>query len=164
MITNAAELRSAIESIGKHDPDPGVVTEKILAGLTDADAHVVAQVTLRDYVRHVLTNPASASVAQETARYATGSGQQSPSAATAALIDWYSAELSKSVFVEDRWIRLGQCTFEDLQHLIGSRRRKAADLSAEAEKYERLAEVMEREGVATVADLSVDVGREVLKK
>lgn len=164
MITNSADLRDAIQEIGKHDHDLGVVVEKILVNLSDAEAHVVAQVTLRDYVRHVLTTPASAPVSSEVAQYSTASGQVTPSASTAALIDWYAAELSALKHVGDRFIPLGQCTLKDVRYLSSSRRQKAADLIAEAKRYERLAEAMRQGDAETVAELDPAVGREVLKK
>lgn len=171
MITSSAELRSVIGELGKHDPDPGVVAEKILAGLADAEAHVVAQVTLRDYVRHVLAKPVSTPVMQESARvpqgsasYRTKGGQKTASASTAALIDWYSAELAASVYVGESWKKLGDCNTNDLQYLIDSRRSKAADVLAEADRYERLLKAVKKARVDTVSSLDASVGREVLKR
>ena len=82
-IASSAELRALIAHYGKTDPDPGVVTEKILANLTDVEAHIVAAVTLRDYVRHVLVRPSVASAPPKT--YETRKGQKTASAATAVL-------------------------------------------------------------------------------
>jgi hypothetical protein len=161
-IESSSDLRTAIAELGKHDPDPGVVTEKLLSNLTDAEAHVVVSVTLREYVRHVLSRPV-VQPAADPATYKTKSGQRTASAATAALIDWYSAELSASVYVGESWKRLGDCSARDLEYLVSSRRSKAAEVLAEAERYERLLTAVTEFGVDTVASLDPEVGREVLK-
>lgn len=160
-IQSADDLKAVILELGRTEPDPGVVTEKILSSLKHAEAHVVAQVTLRDYVRHILSRPP---VAAQTRTYETRGGQKTVSAALAGIIDWYEAELSRSVFVSDTWKRLADCTRSDVDKLASARKRKAADLIAEAEKYEALAQAMDESGADTVADLDPEVGREVLRK
>jgi len=188
LIESAADLRAVIHELGASDPDPGVVAEKICAQLTNEEAHVVAQATLRNYVRLVLVKPASATTSpvqaylgiaaasagvapgasaqtEDLARYATASGQRTASAATAALIDWYAAELMVSVHVgEHQWKHLGACTQDDVKHLVDSRRSRAADVLAEAKRFERLLAEMKHQKSATVADLDPDVGREVLAR
>lgn len=171
-IQSAADLRAVILELGAADPDPGVVAEKITAQLTDREAHVVARATLRNYVRLVLVNQSisttsgqsSLDEAGEPAQYATASGQKTASAATAALIDWYEAELMRPMNVGDEWKRLRDCTIDDLQHIVTSRRSKAADILAEAKRYERLRVAVKQHKAVTVADLDPAVGREVLAR
>lgn len=160
-IASAAELRAAIAHYGRNDPDPGVVAEKILANLTDVEAHIVAAATLRDYVRHVLVRP---TIANATATYQTSSGQKTASAATAAMIDWYTAELATSMHVGDAWKRLGDCGVKDLEHIVSSRRAKARDVLAEADRYQALLAAVKKAKVSTVSALDPAVGRELLKR
>lgn len=160
-IQNGEDLKAVILELGRTEPDPGVVSEKILSSLKHAEAHVVAQVTLRDYVRHILSRPP---VAAQSRTYETRGGEKTASAATARIIDWYAAELARSVFVSDTWKRLADCTRADVDELVSARKRKAADLIAEAEKYEALAQAMDESGANTVADLDPELGREVLRK
>lgn len=160
-IASSAELRAVIAHYGKTDPDPGVVAEKILANLTDDEAHVVAAATLRDYVRHVLVRPAAVA---KTATYETRGGHKTASAATASLIDWYGAELAISMHVGDAWKRLGDCGVKDLEYIVSSRRTKAREVLAEADRYQALLAAVKKAKVSTVSALDPDVGRALLKR
>ena len=162
MIRNADDLRALIREYGADDPDPGRVTEKILATLTGAEAHVVADVALRDYVRRMLA--AGGASVPGARSYETASGQRTPSWKIAGLIDHIESELNRSVYVETsaEWKRLGECTPDDVDALAAARRRKAAEVIAEAERFERLAEVAREADAEIVRDLPRDVLAEVL--
>lgn len=110
MIQTSDDLRAAIRDHGNGDPDPASVAEKVLASLTDAEAHVIARLALPDYARHVLTRAR----ATAPATFEDATGQRVASRRQAATWDWVAAELARSVRGADDWTTLGQCTAADL--------------------------------------------------
>ena len=138
MIESVDELRVVIREFGSIDPDPGRVAEKILVGLSDEEAHLVAAVTLRDYVRHILAMPLPRGPQRE---YETASGKRTVSRRVARQIDHIEAELGRTVYgVDNEYKHYGDCGEADLLFMVASRKKKARELDAEAERLVRFVE------------------------
>jgi hypothetical protein len=168
VIQSPDDLRTAIRALAEHEPDPARVTHKLLMSITPEEARVVVNVTLVEYVRREMSRAyIAASDASEGRSYATQDGRRTPSAQTAAIRDWVGAELGKSVNVApDRgreWKFLGDCDRDECLTLATNRHRKAAEVTAEAERYERVAEAMEVHEVETVRQLPRPVLEELLR-
>lgn len=171
MIESAEDLRTEIRALAEHEPDPARITDKILTSLTANEALVVAQVTLVEYVRrliaHATVQPPAAHESQTSRDYVSRDGRRSPSAATAAIRDWLAAELARAMNVATdgrEWKFLGKCDRDDCLVLAGNRHRKAAEVTAEAERFERVAEALEEHGVELIEDLPRDVLEGLLRR
>lgn len=171
MITSGEDLRTAIRELAEHEPDPARITHKLLNSITPSEAHVIVTVTLHDYVRRTVTHP-SAQLSQDMHEsslrtYSTQSGQRTVSGRIAAARDWIDSELIKSICVNPGtrdWLHLGDCTRENCLAAAASRHRKAAETTAEATRFELIAEALEEHDARTVRDLPRDVLRVVLAR
>jgi hypothetical protein len=162
MIESSEDLRAMIRELGGVDPDPGRVTEKILADLSDEEARLIAALTLRDYVRHVLAMPRPVG---EQKTFETANGKRTVSWKTAAIIDHIDAELAKGVFAaKGVWKHFGDCAEVDLLTLVDSRRKKSRELVAEAERYELVLSALRDAQVQTVREIPRDVLARVLAR
>jgi hypothetical protein len=163
LITSAAELRDLIRHLAADEPDPALVTERILSSLSGDEALVVAGVALHDYVRRV----ASAPTLPQGRSYATADGRSTPSRKVAMIRDWVAAELGRSVCVitgsGKAWKHLGACSAEDLHVLAIERDYKASLVAAEGKRYDRLARAVADAGAATLGDLDRKTLEEVLR-
>lgn len=65
----------------------------------------------------------------------------------------WSRWLQQPEFVDGAWKHIGECTADDLDWLAADHERKAAQLSASADRFRGLAERVRAAGVATLADL-----------
>lgn len=171
MIESAEDLRTQIRALAEHEPDPARITHKILTSLTANEALVVAHVTLVEYVRRLIAHatmaPREMHESPASRDYATSDGRKSPSAATAAIRDWVSADLARAVnvAVEGReWKFLGKCDRDNCLTMASNRHRKAAEVVAEAERFERIAEALEEHGVTLVEDLPREVLEGLLRR
>lgn len=167
MIESSDDLRAAIREYGGVDPDPGRVAEKILADLSDNEARIVVAVTLRDYVRRVLAipppvRPGSAD-AQKT--FETTNGKHTLSWKTRGIIDHVEAELKKVVYgAQDQHKYFGDCGEGDLLSMVGARRKKSDELTAEADRYERVLGALRDADVDTVREIPRDVLARILAR
>jgi hypothetical protein len=155
VIESSDELRNRIRDLGESEPDPHRVAEKILARMDDYEAQVIARLTLPDYVRKVLAQARPLDTENSDRSYYTASGRRTPSSKVAAVHDWVEADLARSIYVDDteNYKHLGDCTAENLDFAGATRRRKAAETIAEADRFDRMA--------AAVRDAGVEILREV---
>lgn len=161
MIESSDDLRASIRTLGENEPDPARVAEKLLAALSDEEAHIVSAAALPDYVRHVLTRPL-----QGGQTFETPDGRRFASRKVAAIVDWVESELNRSVYVAPagEWKRLRDCTVDDVLALVASRRQKAAEVAAEADRHARLVKAMRKADAETVGDLARDVAAKALAR
>lgn len=168
MIESAEDLRVAVRALAGDEPDPARVTHKLLMSLAADEHRVVAMVTLAEYVRRVMTWDRGDRGADSSGEYRTQDGRTTPSAKTAAIRDWVSSELARSVNVAPAagrcWRFFGDCTLDECLVLAGNRHRKSAELKAEAERYERLAQAMVEYKVEVVRDLPREVLEGLLRR
>lgn len=173
-ITDSSTLAERIRQLGEDTPDPGDVASAILESITPAEAVVIAQVTLRDHVRRVLVarrpavEPAASApsvVIPEQRKYRTAAGESTRSPMVAALRDWVAGELARSIFIESTgtWKHLAECTAADLRGAAKSRRRQAAEVSAEADRFDALADAAETEGVEQIGQVARPTLERLLK-
>lgn len=151
MITSPEELRAEIRRLGVSDPDPHRVTEKLLTRLDDTEAQLIARVTLHEYVRHVLVRPLASQEPQAT--YRTASGKTTVSWKTRGIIDHVEAELARSVFTASGWKFFRECGVDDLAFMATTRRQRADELVAEADRFEATQAALREAGVGTVGEL-----------
>ena len=166
-ITGPDTLRDLIREFGAADPNPHRVAEKILSALTDDEARVIARVTLGDYARRVLALPRTGQVPNTGARFfETASGELTVSARTAAHIDYVAAELGRSLYIgsENDYKVFGDCSAQNCRELALFRRKKAAEVAAEADRFDRVAAAVEDAGVDMVKELPRGTLEEVLRR
>lgn len=73
-------------------------------------------------------------------------------------LDWYAAELCRSVYVIDSWKRLRDCTADDLRALVVARRQRAVGCVAGDFRCDELGAALTLAGARTVADLDPVAG------
>ena len=155
MIETPDDLRHVIRELGTVDPDPGRVAEEILDQLDDKAAHVVAGVTLRDYVRRILSLPNVPDTGSTTPSFKMIDGRRTPSPKVQATQNMrLQAILNKSVYgFEGEWKHYGDCTEADLLFMVQSRRTKADELVREAERHEKTLAALREHNVERVREL-----------
>ena len=155
MIETPDDLRHVIRELGTVDPDPGRVAELILEQLDDAGAHVVAGVTLRDYVRRILSVPNVPDSGSATPSFSMLDGRRTPSPKVQATQNMrIQAILNKSVYgLQGEWKHFGDCAEADLLFMVESRRTKADELVREAERYEKTLAALREHNVEKVREL-----------
>lgn len=166
MIETPDDLRHVIRELGAVDPDPGHVAEQVLDQISDEEARVVAGVTLRDYVRRVLSLPnvpdSDAESDQKPSLQMLDGRKTSSWKVRATQNQRLQAILNKSVYgCQGEWKRYGDCGEADLLTMVQSRRTKADELVHEAEHYEKVLGQMREHGVEKVRDLPEDVLHEL---
>ena len=76
--------------------------------------------------------------------------------------DSWRAKISAGVSVDGAWKHLSECSSLEVLRLAEARYRSSEDIRVEADKFKRLAAVMDEHGVETVGDLPADVGLQIL--
>jgi hypothetical protein len=134
--------------------DPGELSALVLAEIDPRDYADALSITLRSYVRHVMTEPRRRSVPQPVRERETAP-QRPPgwSAKSQGIRDGWRAHLNDTYSVAGTWKFLRDLTREDLKTVATERYDLARANAYEAHRAERLAALMERHGAATVADL-----------
>ena len=127
--------------------DPRQVAAAVYSRTLAEDMPAGYAVALVDYVRNI-------ALGQTRANPILRGAAPRGSARVAAIRDWYARALCDRVFVAPHtWKPLGECTFDDLMSAAARRWLLAGQNMAAAERYERLAKLVEYHGVDTVADL-----------
>lgn len=161
MLTSAADLRRWIKELGEHEVDIGKIKDTMLAVLNlHGEALVIAEATLRDYIRHVLTRPGGA----PATTYTNEGGERVASVRVGAARDWVAQRLRVPVYTDGWEKRLGQCNADDCLQLQSASYRKRDEIGAKGDWYGQLVELIQEHDVETVADLPRDVLTEVLVK
>jgi hypothetical protein len=84
------------------------------------------------------------------------------SAKVAGIREWFPRFLSETLFTEQGWRRIGECTADDLLFAASQRRKRAISEGIRANQYTRLADALKNEGVDTVAELDETTVRAAL--
>lgn len=113
--------------------------------------------TQRDAPQVLMERPGGYTVSLPSPRQ---SVKPAPSAKVAAIRaaapKWLGERLNTGADAGE-WKRIGDCTFTDLMFAVSQRREQAARTSAAADRYERLAELVQAHGVELVRDLPESV-------
>lgn len=171
IIKTADDLRARIRDLAAIEPDPAVVSERILGSLGAAEYRVVAITTLHDYVRRVMAHPAGAMVDPQPSQSPETPNERRPNGGSwkvQGIRDWVARELLKSVFVgddaEDRYKHLKDCTADDCLNAAAIRRQKAEQTIGEAERFEACAKAVKDNGVTWVGELDRSVLEGLLRR
>jgi hypothetical protein len=160
-IDSSATLNGRIRELAQYDPDPSVITEKILAEIDYVEARAIAELTLREHVRHVVGRvpPIREGRPRKEATYTTADGQRTPSPHVAGVRDhWVSMKLMTVLQVGPRRnIYLRDATPANLLWAVRSREAKAAFTLAEAARHQRAHDELCERGLSCVAELSDEV-------
>ena len=115
----------------------------------------MAGVTLRNYVRQVLSLPNVPEGDSTTPSFKMIDGRRTPSPKVQATQNMrLQAILNKSVYgFEGEWKHYGDCTEADLLFMAESRRTKAVDLVREAERHEKVLAALREHNVEKVREL-----------
>lgn len=148
------DLRQLVEDVLTDTSlnDPRELAAEVLKRTPAKSVRDAYAVALVDFVRHASIN--------ETRHNPILNGKPPRVASAgyshkrAAIRDAYARALQDRVFVEpDTWKPLGECTFDDLMGAAVRRRELAEHNIEAAQRYERLAKLLEYHEAATVADL-----------
>lgn len=143
------DLRAVVRETLSSSPaaDPAALAEHVLDRIAVEDYGQALRQTLRTYIREAI-------------------GQQRMSAPVptprvnaswkveAIRASWKRALANRMCVADGEWKTLADCTAQDLLFVAKERRVAAAKNLATAETYESLAQLMESQGAAVVADLA----------
>jgi hypothetical protein len=156
-ITDSTALTTRIRELAATEPDPGVITEKILIEVDDSEARVIAALTLREHVRRAITYTPRGAVGapRREASYTTKDGQQTPSPHVAGVRDnWVALKLLEVLQIGPRrYGYLRDATPAHLMWAVQSREEKAATTIAEAQRHQRAHDELVKLGLARVEEL-----------
>lgn len=157
-IQSVEDLRALIRDIadGAPEPEPSVVTDKVLGQLSAVERRVALAACLPGYVSDLLRRDAALARHRPPVTVEQG-GQRFASRRVAAV----RADVLRTRFYTGvAWKWLGECTADDLDGAAGQRDEAAAALRAEADRWRALAAFMRGQRLATVAAVpSVDLER-----
>jgi hypothetical protein len=166
-ITDSFTLAQRIRELALDDPDPSVITDKILAEIDYVEARTIAEITLREHVRHVVGRVPAIQEGgpRKEATYITASGHRTPSPHVAGVRDhWVSMKLMTTLQVGPRRnIYLRDATPTNLLWAVQSREEKAAATLTEAARHQRAHDELLKRGLTCVAELSDEVITEVYR-
>jgi hypothetical protein len=155
--TSATDPRDIAAEVAQLVPD-----EDLRLALTDAlEVYVRLTITRRRTTNAIVgvTSYNSAAPhpvsAQRPSRDSLSGGTQPQTTATkqGAIRDRWAQALRDLVHVEGEYKTLGECTYDDLMFAVAERRKLATQNNAAADRYERLAGVLAKHAVITVAEL-----------
>ena len=128
------------------ETDPRVIAADVLAAIPDEGWREVVSPALVSYVSSLVTRSRQGVPTQPNRP------QVVRSAKVAGIRDDWQRFLGERVQVEGTWKRVAECTVQDVQALARERREVAAKNVAHATRFEKLAEDMQAQGAATVAE------------
>jgi hypothetical protein len=156
------DLRAAVAKVLDTSDlaEPDEIASKVAENVAARDLRSALALALVPYVRIQMDNSRRSNVIlngdSDVQRK-----QSARSPKVAAIRDAWAAALRDRVHVSDGWKLLGDCTYEDLLFAAEERREKARQNVARAERFEWLAERLQANGVARVADLPKNDLREL---
>lgn len=155
-ISEASDFRALVRThlLDSAEADPSVIAGKVLEQLTDAECRIALAATLDAYIHGV-----SSSSDRAVRRAPLIKGPSRPQR----VAGWYAMTLSTRMLAGDTWKFLRDCTASDLHEAAALRYRTAAAVTAEADRWVRLADVMENASASTVADLDETALRSVFE-
>lgn len=155
-MSGAFDLRALVRDVIRTTDavGPDSVAEQVHARIPAKQRDAALVEALVEVARQVLTRERSGPVEPLPGLYESPRPNRSRKVAG---IRAHARALRDQVAVGERtWKRLGDCTFDDLQHAAEVRERMAASNANRAAQYRALAEVLGRSGASTVAELSDD--------
>lgn len=131
--------------------DPREIAAEVLAAIPDDELRECLGHALTVYISTYLT---SRRTGVPTPEKLAASKPVSPvrSAKVNAIRDHWAKFLAERVQVGGTWKTVAECTVQDVQALARERREVAAKNVAHAKRFEKLAEDMQAQGAATVAE------------
>lgn len=163
VITSADDLRARIREFAATEPNPAVITDRVLRTLTGDEFRVVASVSLHEFVRRAVVSGG----ARETEAFETPSGAPAKSWKVKGIRDWVERELRQPLCVDESsatWKYLQECTAADCYGIAAIRGRKAAQNEAERDRFEGIGKAVEHAGVDTIGDLPRETLEAVLRR
>lgn len=132
--------------------DPAVIAEMVARTLTNREIRTALATVLPDYVRRVAGDLAGRSRKPQAKVLTTPQRVAS----------WYASVLAARMFNGAEWKFLRDCTADDLHGAAAQRYKTAASTQQEADRLTTLAELLEKLGAETVAEVPEDELRSVL--
>lgn len=132
--------------------DPREIAAEVLASISDADLRDCLEEALPMYVSRYLTRGRSGVPTPEKREKDLKPVAPVRSAKVGAIRDHWAKFLEERVQVNGNWKKVADCTVQDVQALARERREVAAKNVAHAKRFEKLAEDMQAQGAATVAE------------
>lgn len=132
--------------------DPREIAAEVLASISDADLRDCLEDALPMYVSRYLTRGRGGVPTPEKLEEDLKPVAPVRSAKVGAIRDHWAKFLDERVQVNGNWKKVADCTVQDVQALARERREVAAKNVAHAKRFEKLAEDMQAQGAATVAE------------
>ena len=135
------------------------LADQLLAAIPKAEYAAALRETLPMYLRSRMALnrnlPSAETVADpylDTKPRKSSQKNSAHSSATKAIREWWLDKVE--VHVSDGgYLKIGECTFDDLMFAAQERRNRALDMANAAERFETVAKAVKDAGVATVAEL-----------
>jgi hypothetical protein len=143
-----ALVRNVLDETDLTSPDE--IAEKVAASIPKDQLRAVLAMTLRDFVRVEMTRVRSAGQNDDKAQPRPANRSAKVTAIRDAAPKW----MRERVYVGTTWKLLAECTYDNLMFLVADRSALAAQNSAAADRYQKIADAVKRARVACVADLS----------
>jgi hypothetical protein len=164
------DLHRIVRKIADGHPeiaDPGDLASLVFDEICPDDYAVVIRIMLRSYVRDVIRHDradyASDSALVPDAVLVGGPAPFRPSVKVAGIRNEWRRQMGHRIHIGgNEWKLLRYCSYEDLMAAASERRRLAAENTASARRYEKLAQALKDHDAATMANLGDDVLRELL--
>ena len=132
--------------------DPREIATEVLAAIPDDQVRDCLGEALVCYVRRHVTRSRDGVPTPEKLEAAPRPVAPVRSAKVNAIRDHWAKFLAERVQVNGTWKTVAECTVLDVQTLARERREVAARNEAHAKRFEKLAEDMQAQGAATVAE------------
>ena len=132
--------------------DPREIAAEVLASIPDEDLRGCLGDALSTYMRWYITKKRDGVPTPEKLEEDLKPVAPVRSAKVNAIRDHWAKFLDERVQVNGNWKKVADCTVQDVQALARERREVAARNEAHAKRFEKLAEDMQAQGVATVAE------------
>lgn len=132
--------------------DPREIAAEVLASIPDDDLRECLGDALGTYMRWHITKSRGGVPTPEKLEEDLKPVAPVRSAKVEAIRDHWAKFLDERVQVNGNWKKVADCTVLDVQALARERREVAAKNVAHAKRFEKLAEDMQAQGAATVAE------------
>lgn len=132
--------------------DPREIAAEVLASIPDEDLRECLGDALGPYMQWHITKSRRGIPTPEKLEEDLKPVAPVMSAKVNAIRDHWAKFLAERVQVNGTWKKVADCTVQDVQALARERREVAAKNMAHAKRFEKLAEDMQAQGAATVAE------------
>lgn len=155
-VSQEFDLRARVHHVLRESTssDPRTLAAEVVAALDGPQAFAALVQALPPFIRqqisadraHRWSTVASSAQPQE-------SPAPTPNSWRISAVQEYAALLRERVYGADGWKELGACTAVDLNFMVRERRLRAQQLENSAQRYRRLAALLEEHHVVKVAEL-----------